>query len=322
MFEQIMNNFCGVFGRMLKQVNNNDSSSLGDRSTYIGASDIGKCPRQAVLGKLEKTEHTPRELIRFLRGHVTETVVNKCLDMTGAFYTTQFEVVHPLFPFIIAHIDCIIHDRPTVEESGILIVKEMKSPGELPDEPYDNQILQVIYQLGLLQLKFPKAEIRGHIFNLCIGDGEYTDFGAYTPNSTVFASLVEKARHLMQCVETGEEAKPEPTLLCGLCHYKLGCPAFQSDKPPIPDDLIAAINEYDMLRAEIKAAEAKMKKIKGEVVDYVGVDYKNPVGEHVLKVSRVADSFTLDSKLFGEEYPALFNKYKKPKAGYIKMEVH
>ncbi len=30
---------------------------LGDRSTYVGASDVGKCPRQAVLSKIEPETH-------------------------------------------------------------------------------------------------------------------------------------------------------------------------------------------------------------------------------------------------------------------------
>jgi CRISPR-associated exonuclease Cas4 len=320
-FEQMKENFCTVFGRLLKLINNEDSASLGDRAQYIGASDIGKCPRQVVLGKLQKTTHTVRELIRFVRGHVTETVVNRVLEVSGAFYTTQVEVIHPNYPFILAHIDCILHDGPTLEESTTMVVKEMKSPKEVPDEPYDNQIMQVYYQLGLLKLKYPNVDISGHIFNLSVADGEYLDFGAYTPNDAVFASLVEKAKKLMECVRDGKEPECEVGLLCGFCHYKQGCPPFMSDKPPLPDELVAAIAEYDMLRAEKKCIEHKMEKIKEEVVAYTGNYYKNPVGSLVLKVSKAADSFTLDGSLLKTTCPDIWERFKKPKSGSVKMEV-
>ena len=46
------------------------ASSLGDRSKYIGASDIGGCLRKSFLSKQQKTEYDIAQHIVFERGHL------------------------------------------------------------------------------------------------------------------------------------------------------------------------------------------------------------------------------------------------------------
>ena len=321
MLQDISENFSAVFSRMLDLINIEDSASLGDRNKYIGASDVGACGEKVVLNKLTSPKHSVQSMIRFFRGHMAETLVARVLDKAGVFYSSQIEVVHPDFPYILAHIDFVVHDQPTLEQSTVMIIKEKKSPKEVPDEPYDNQVMQIYYQMGLLKLLYPHADISGSIFNVSLLDGDFIDFGPYVPNDTVFASLVERAKMLKACVLTGELPKAEPSLLCGCCERRLRCTAHQSDSPPIPDDLVEKIKLYDILRSEKSTIEAQMDAIKKEVVFYTGEQYKNPVGDLVLRISKTADSYTLDSKTLKAEQPAVWEKYKKPKAGYVKMEV-
>ena len=321
MLQELIDDFCGVFGRMIQLVNIDDSAVLGNRAKYIGASDIGKCGEQAVMDKVSKPSHSVKTLVRFLRGHITETIICKALDKTGVHYTTQVEVVHPDYPFILAHIDCILHDKPTLDESTIMVVKEKKSPKALPDEPYDNQVLQVHYQMGLLQIKYPHAEITGTIFNLSVADGEYIDFGPYKPNPTIFASLVEKAKNLMNCMATGALPNAEPSLLCGCCDHKIGCSAYVSDAPPVSNDMAEKVRIYALLRDEKNAIEDQMGIIRDEIIFFTGHRYKNPVGDKVLSISRTADGFALDGKNLKAEQPEIWEKYKKPKSGHVKMEV-
>ena len=322
-FQELKEDFCGTFDRLIQMVCAEDSASaLGDRSKYIGASDVGKCGEQAVMDKLNKPVYSLRTLVNFLRGHITETIICKALDKSGVHYSTQVEVVHPDYPFIIAHIDCILHDMPTLEESTEAIIKEKKSPATIPDEPWDNQSFQIYYQMGLLKLAYPHLEITATIFNLSVSDGDRIDFGPYKPNDTIFASLVAKAKMLMNCVQTGELPKAEPCLLCGKCNHKVGCSAFASDDLPISDDLVEKIRTYVLLRDEKKAIENQMDAIKTEIVFYTGNKYKHPVGDNVLAISKTANGFTLDGKKLKEEMTEIWEKYKKPKAGYVKMEVH
>ena len=50
------------------------SAHLGDRTTYVGASDIAGCPRKAVLGKLLPVAHTIKQLLVFDRGHAAQAI--------------------------------------------------------------------------------------------------------------------------------------------------------------------------------------------------------------------------------------------------------
>ena len=80
-------------------------NSLGDRSTYIGASDIGGCLRSSYLGKKQKVDYDISQHIVFERGHLSEGIVAKMLE--GTPYKTQVEAVGKAyndFP-IKAHID-------------------------------------------------------------------------------------------------------------------------------------------------------------------------------------------------------------------------
>ena len=51
------------------------AATLGDRSTYLGASDIGACPRKTILGKLQPPEADLITLLRHRRGHMAEEIV-------------------------------------------------------------------------------------------------------------------------------------------------------------------------------------------------------------------------------------------------------
>ncbi len=42
----------------LKTINQESKESLGDRSKYIGASDVGGCPYQVIKSKLEKPKYS------------------------------------------------------------------------------------------------------------------------------------------------------------------------------------------------------------------------------------------------------------------------
>jgi CRISPR-associated exonuclease Cas4 len=52
-------------------------NSLGDRSRYIGASDISGCLRSSYLSKVAKKEDDISQLLTFERGHQFENIVRK-----------------------------------------------------------------------------------------------------------------------------------------------------------------------------------------------------------------------------------------------------
>jgi len=70
--------------------------TLGDRSTYIGSSDIGQCPRKVVLGKVSPAQHSLKTLLHFKRGHLTEEIV---ADVSTDFAPERQKAIHERIPY-------------------------------------------------------------------------------------------------------------------------------------------------------------------------------------------------------------------------------
>ena len=58
-------------------------ATLGDRATYLGASDIGACPRKTILTKLHPPENDLITLLRQRRGHMAEEVIATAFTVAG-----------------------------------------------------------------------------------------------------------------------------------------------------------------------------------------------------------------------------------------------
>ena len=58
---------------ILKNYLNQPKIELGDRTEYVGASDVGQCPRKVILSKTQPLPHDLQTLIRFERGNLVET---------------------------------------------------------------------------------------------------------------------------------------------------------------------------------------------------------------------------------------------------------
>ncbi len=55
-----------------KLAHQHTEETLGDRRDYLGASDIGYCPRKVILERIHTSEHDLATLLRFQRGHMAE----------------------------------------------------------------------------------------------------------------------------------------------------------------------------------------------------------------------------------------------------------
>lgn len=143
-------------------------SELGDRSQYIGMSDIGKgmeCVRAAVASKLDLTANpaisalenlAPKDLTHILgrqiilqRGHWQEHGIEQALAATGVKLIPQLEIAieHSGVP-IKAHLDFTLAwggQRPAVR------ILELKSNERIPDTLYTSYETQLYGQVGLLK---------------------------------------------------------------------------------------------------------------------------------------------------------------------------
>ena len=146
---------------------------LGNRSQYVGMSDIGKmldCPRAALAGKLFVPEYrdTAGALKRQLllqRGHWFETGVHQALTGCGLSPLSQLEIEirHENIP-IKAHLDfTLVADQP----QPTVRILEVKSTVRLPTTLSESYAMQIGGQTALL-----KAYWNLPVFNLVQDTGE------------------------------------------------------------------------------------------------------------------------------------------------------
>lgn len=124
---------------------------LGDRTAYIGMSDIARyaeCPRAAVAGKLLPPGTSLGRLLTLARGHWFEDGVGECLAALGLHVLPQLEIRHVhQGASLRAHLDFTLVwelPRPAVR------ILEVKSIEQLPADPYAAHELQISGQTGLL----------------------------------------------------------------------------------------------------------------------------------------------------------------------------
>ena len=140
---------------------------LGDRSSYVGMSDIGQhweCPRSALARKVLPTTNSLERLLTLQRGHWFESGVGQALASLGLHVLPQLEInwQHQGVP-IKAHLDFVLVWGAPVNAIRIL---EVKSTDKLPASPHDSHLLQLHGQIGLLAQAWDKP-----VFSLRAEDG-------------------------------------------------------------------------------------------------------------------------------------------------------
>ena len=162
----------GLMAQVAKGLLNHGGSAtvaqLGDRSLYVGLSDIGKgaeCLRAAVAGKVYGSRHPgaddigvwyrdqeydkvmdalKKQLI-LQRGHWFEGGVEKAFEANGAKFFSQLEIDAGFDGVsVLAHLDFVMVGK------GAVRVLELKSMANLPEHLYTAYLTQVYGQLGFL----------------------------------------------------------------------------------------------------------------------------------------------------------------------------
>ena len=209
------------------------AETLGDRTTYLGASDIMACPRKTILAKLHPTEPDLVTLLRFRRGHMAEDIVAAAFTASGfTNFERQVEVRYQGEVPIMAHIDFVF----TSEARKTMAVLEVKSPETMPTEPYGSWESQLYLQMGLLAESYPDYTVeKGAILAVNFGDQGMQLFNGYTPQSMIFEGLIKRAKAIWtdyQRYAAGELTLPvmEAGPLCGYCPFIADCPKFAAEE--------------------------------------------------------------------------------------------
>ena len=182
---------------------------LGDRSKYVGLSDIGKgaeCLRSAVAGKVFGSRHPKaddvlkwyqenefgkvvealRKQLILQRGHWFETGIETAFKANQAKFFTQLEIDAGFDGVpVLAHLDFVLVSK------GAVRVLELKSMAQFPDHLYTSYEVQLHGQLGFLYKYWDKPR-----FSIRDGTGKYSfpelakkEFGIEMPASAEDADI-------------------------------------------------------------------------------------------------------------------------------------
>ncbi|TKB08833.1 hypothetical protein [Desulforhopalus sp. IMCC35007] len=300
--------------------------TLGDRRNYLGASDIGYCPRKVILEKINPTEHDLATLLRFERGHMAEEIVANAFAAAGfTNFERQVEVIVDGKVPLRAHIDFVF----TSKVHKIKSVLETKSTSNIPDDPYGSWESQLYIQMGALASKFPDYTIRGAVIALDLANGDVEFFNGYSPQQTIFEGLVKKAERLwsdyLTILASKEiELDTDPGPLCGFCNHLTSCPRFEAEEVP---QLAASVDELQELQASEKKFKDKIDLCKEKIFAIVQKRGSIKSGGCILRkatrnrkhlVTDRLDQFLRDhgSSIdeFQEDRPFSFLEIKKAKA--------
>ncbi|WP_319549503.1 hypothetical protein [Desulfogranum marinum] len=256
--------------RTLAQQHTEDT--LGDRNNYLGASDVGYCPRKVILGKIHPSEHDLATLLRFQRGHMAEDIIARAFTAAGyCNYEQQVELVLSGDVPLKAHVDFVF----TSNTHNIKSILEVKSTNRIPDGPYSSWESQLYIQMGLLAEQYPEYIIKGAVLALDIANGEVAFFNGYEPQTTIFNGLQERAGAIwsaFQAMLHQEEAHldTEVSPLCGFCDHITTCPQFETEHVPQLAGVVEALQELQAREKNVQGEIAKLKRHLLAVVEQKG----------------------------------------------------
>jgi len=267
-----------------KHMSVKSANDLGDRTEYVGASDVSGCIRKAVLSKRHPDRFSLSTLVRFIRGHITESIVKHALDAEGIKYTYQPEYTHPHANHLKIHPDFVIN-----KSKGRILVMECKSVDGMPGEPHVGWTRQLHYQMGIIALNDMSTDIEGAVVAVSVGDGQIKAFQGYQPDPATFGLLVKRAEKIWSELNLDTDAAEIPTEegpLCAWCQYRQGCPAFSIDEkvPEVP--LHEELEEYLAMRTAKKEAEMTMKRLSVVFAEAIA----NACNGNGMRAIRVDDS--------------------------------
>jgi CRISPR-associated exonuclease Cas4 len=285
-------------------------NSLGDRSRYIGASDISGCLRSSYLSKVAKKEDDISQLLTFERGHQFENIVRKFLY--GETFKEQVEIKNaktsngfPLKP----HLDFVIYDKER-KKATIVEAKSTKNIIEL----YESYVLQIQIQMGLLQEQCGnKWTVNGLIFVIST-ESEYGIFPV-EQNKTLFDMAMQRADVLADAIKKGIEPEAEIQAYCSMCPFKGDCKAVSKgvDKQ-LPFNIKSSIRKLKTLQK----AEKEIKNIKETVKSFMETTntFVAKCDDTTVSLCKNSgDKYSLDVNRLRVEEPEMYAKYRKESQG-------
>jgi CRISPR-associated exonuclease Cas4 len=305
---------------------------LGDRTQYIGASEIGSCLRRVVFSKLHPEPFDQASMGRMIAGKAMENEVVQLvrLALNGRLRNTgrvQLDLQHPTLPFR-AHPDGrIISGFDGLDGDGILEVKTASAStfkrfqnDGLPQ----NYLDQVQAQMGLSGLTWAMVVLVSRE-NLA----EMTTFTIrFDPEH--YARLEERAARAMSVLTSGvqtqnniqNELPGEPDRgFCHTCPYSENCAVFQAQREAgkrgeIPEvtrlQLECQLEELVSLEAITEPAQERITELRDQVKKALfNIGASKVLLENGIIQIVESSRTSFNSKALQREAPDVYSRFQK-----------
>jgi hypothetical protein len=263
---------------------NTDTSHLGDRSTYVGASEMSftQCPQQIIKNKRFPVAPDYKSALRFVKGHAMEdkledalqAAATQFLKASDVEFIREIEYTHPALA-LKAHIDfqttpaelakIVGKENITPEiEACHVVFMEVKSTTQAVSED------QIYSQLGIAHTAGIKA------VNFCIvidtASGDIEVKGPYFHNNSRYLDLENRGSYLLNCLAGRFQAKAIPGISCSFCQYRDECTAFPCLE--LPEEIALKVIHCDYLTKEMKALDTQKDILVDELKEFFKADTK------------------------------------------------
>lgn len=282
----------------------NTDSGLGDRSTYVGASDIGQCLKKSYLSKFDEEDFDFEQLLIFERGHIAEGIYIKGLKNNPRKDAFSFKkqvkfVGRDEWAFLRTHLDLHVNfPREDVAVEG----KTFRT--ELPDgKPRLSWIYQNHIQMWLAG-ESTGRKTRGIIAAIDLNTAKRHEF------SVVFSEILlqqakDRALKLWNAMQSRTEPEGEVSDLCAYCPYKMSCNTLLKNGEKLPEEVDAMINEIK----ELSKAEKRAKELKEAVKAFMdAANIKRGIGtKHNVILTKSAGREKVSIELLKTQFPDVAN---------------
>ncbi len=303
---------------------------LGDRTQYIGASEVGSCLRRVVSGKLYPEPFDQASMGRMLAGRAMENEVVQLvrIALNGRLRNTgrvQLDLQHPALPFR-AHPDGrIIGDFEGIAGDGVLEVKTASTStfkrfqnDGLPQNYHD----QVQAQMGLSGLAWALVVL--------VSRENLADMTTFTIHFDPehYALLETRAMLAVTALQDPDflvQLAGEPDRgYCHTCPYSAHCGVFQAQRESgkrgeIPEvtrlQLECQLEELAELESKVGPMQDRVTELRDQVKVALQITGASKVLLENGIVQIVESSRTsFDSKALQREAPDMFNRFQKTSA--------
>jgi len=285
-------------------------STLGDRSTYIGASDIGGCPYKTVMAKKNPPKYSLQQQIIFQRGHIAEALVNKMLQ--GLNVEDQHEILGEIDKFQLkSHLDKLLKAK---NRCVIIEVKTVSAP---VSEPYESWVLQVTQQMGMM-LEECEHKVEAYVLAIDLNSG-WIDTFKIDFNEKIFEICSNKASHIVSALRG--ECEPEAIVqyYCSTCPFKMTCPKQGKFAEDLPSELAEDLEFIKAAKVMAKEAKKRENRVKAYMVN-MGIDSLRDETTQSVITNKEMQTTRINTFMLKSKYPEIYNECSNT-SSYYRMNI-